>query len=124
MKRAFGFSFLWALACTESVSPSPPPALPAALADVCEEVVGEPRVLQVRENIFVAIGYDLANTILIRTSAGHVIVDAMSSPSRAKAAKAALLAKAPGPIRYLIFTHSHLDHVGGCLLYTSPSPRD
>ena len=24
----------------------------------------------------------------------------------------------------IIITHHHFDHTGGCLLYTSPSPRD
>ena len=24
----------------------------------------------------------------------------------------------------VFITHGHLDHAGGCLLYTSPSPRD
>ena len=24
----------------------------------------------------------------------------------------------------IINTHAHLDHIGACLLYTSPSPRD
>ena len=27
-------------------------------------------------------------------------------------------------VNYVIPTHVHLDHAGGCLLYTSPSPRD
>ena len=24
----------------------------------------------------------------------------------------------------ILLTHGHIDHAGGCLLYTSPSPRD
>ena len=61
----------------------------------------------------VAIGYDLANTILIQTPAGNLVVDAMTGPGAAERAKADLLAAAPGPIAGLVLTHSHIDHVGG-----------
>ena len=27
-------------------------------------------------------------------------------------------------LKYILNTHHHFDHIGGCLLYTSPSPRD
>jgi len=47
---------------------------PARLHKHCQEQVGEPRVEEVTEGVFIAMGYDLANTILIRTSEGHVVV--------------------------------------------------
>lgn len=40
----------------------------------CQEQVGEPRVEEVTEGVFMAMGYDLANTILIKTTEGHVVV--------------------------------------------------
>ncbi|MCK6551035.1 MBL fold metallo-hydrolase [Myxococcota bacterium] len=99
-----------------------PPAAPeptttststTAGAEVCTSRVGAPRVEEVGPGIFVAIGYDLANVILIQTPKGNVLVDAAMTPARASAAKAALLARAPGPIAALVLTHSHIDHVGG-----------
>lgn len=83
------------------------------LAKQCEEFVGKPRVLEPAPGVFMAIGYDLANLILVRTEDGNVLVDAGMSPARAEEAKAALLAKSPGKLRAIIYTHSHIDHVGG-----------
>ncbi len=60
------------------------------------------------EDVFVAIGYDLANTILIRTSEGHVVVDVGMNPGRARPMRAALEAAAgKAPIHSIIYTHSH-----------------
>ncbi|MFO7565294.1 MAG: alkyl sulfatase dimerization domain-containing protein [Enhygromyxa sp.] len=90
---------------------------PAMLDEQCREAIGEARIerFELGEglSIHLAIGYDLANTILIHTPEGNVIVDAMSSSARAEQARADLLAQAPGPIAALILTHSHIDHVGG-----------
>lgn len=87
--------------------------VPPSLEAHCEEVVGPPRVEQPAPGVWVALGYDLANTVLIETSDGQVIVDTGMSPGRAAEARAALLARAPGRIAHVIYTHSHIDHVGG-----------
>jgi alkyl sulfatase BDS1-like metallo-beta-lactamase superfamily hydrolase len=79
--------------------------------------VGEPRVEQVTDDVWVAIGFDLANTTLIRTSAGNVVIDPGMSPSRSAVTRDALLAQAPGPTAALIYTHSHIDHVGGASVW-------
>ncbi|MCB9549347.1 MAG: MBL fold metallo-hydrolase [Myxococcales bacterium] len=91
-----------------------------ALAAHCASAIGPPRVEEVAPDVFVAIGYDLANTILLRTADGNVIVDAGMSPARARATRAALDAVAPGPVRAVIYTHSHIDHVGGASVWVEP----
>lgn len=89
-------------------------APPGELRAQCEQMVGPPRVERVSERIWVALGFDLANVVLVSTPEGKVIVDAGMSPSRAKEIKLALEKQAPpGPVRALIYTHSHIDHVGG-----------
>ena len=50
-------------------------ASPAVLAAHCDDAIGPARVEQITDRVFLAIGFDLANTILIRTDAGNVIVD-------------------------------------------------
>lgn len=93
---------------------------PERLAGHCAEAVGAPRVETITDRVLVAVGFDLANTILIRTDAGHVIVDAGMSPARAALAREALLAAAPGEVVALIYTHSHIDHVGGASAWLAP----
>jgi alkyl sulfatase BDS1-like metallo-beta-lactamase superfamily hydrolase len=93
----------------------------AMLDEQCRTAIGTRRIesfeLEGGVSIHVAIGYDLANTILIHTPDGNVVVDAMTSRERASQARDDLLAQAPGPIEALILTHSHIDHVGGAAVW-------
>jgi len=96
--------------------PDLPP--PDGLAGHCVTNIGPPRVEQVAPGLYVAIGYDLANTILLTTSAGHVVIDVSMSPTRAQEAKEALFAVVPtAPVHTIIYTHSHIDHVGGASVW-------
>src|SRR4051794_32444446 len=93
---------------------------PDDLAAHCRDRVGPPRVIRVTDRVLLAIGYDLASTILVRTDDGNVVVDTSMTPARAAEVKAALLAEAPGPTRAVIFTHSHVDHIGGASTWIEP----
>jgi len=95
-------------------------AAPEDLQEHCNEAIGEPRVEEVAPDVFVAIGYDLANTIVIRTDAGKVVIDTSLSPTAAREVRAAVDAVVPGPVAAVIFTHSHLDHVGGADVWAGP----
>lgn len=96
---------------------------PQMLADHCREHVGAPRIEQVTDQIWVARGFDLANTTLIRTAAGNVIVDPGMDMERARAARKALLAASPGPVTAIIFTHSHIDHIAATAVYQEPGTQ-
>lgn len=87
----------------------------------CRSTIGPERIETVAPNLHVARGFDLANTILIETSAGHVVVDAGMSPERSARTKRALLEKFPGNIAAVIYTHSHIDHVGGASVWADAS---
>lgn len=93
---------------------------PDALGAHCDEVIGEKRVVSIGDRIHVAIGFDLANVILVRTDEGNVIIDTAMSPSRAEEARAALAEVADGPVVAVILTHSHIDHVGGASVFAGP----
>jgi alkyl sulfatase BDS1-like metallo-beta-lactamase superfamily hydrolase len=84
-----------------------------SLHDHCKEFIGDPHVEKISDNVFVAIGFDLANTILIKTTAGNVVIDAGISPKTSSKTREALAKFAPGRTHTLIMTHSHIDHVGG-----------
>lgn len=86
----------------------------------CEDAVGPPHIENPAPDVYVAVGYDLANTILIRTPEGNVVVDVSMSPKRAKEVRAALEEKAPGPVKAIIYTHSHIDHIGGASVWAGP----
>ncbi|MHB8908095.1 MAG: alkyl sulfatase dimerization domain-containing protein [Syntrophales bacterium] len=97
-------------------------AVPEPVAVHCREAIGTPRVERISEHVWLAIGYDLASTVLIRTQEGHVIVDPGMSPVRAERAKKALLKETPAaPVRAIIYTHSHIDHVGGASVWAEPA---
>jgi alkyl sulfatase BDS1-like metallo-beta-lactamase superfamily hydrolase len=103
------------------VEQSRPTGTVEMLDEICRKVAGEPRIEVIDERIFVALGYDLANIVLVRTDEGNVIIDTGMSPARSLPAKEALLAKAPGDIVAVIFTHSHIDHVGGASVFANES---
>ncbi len=88
------------------------------LKNHCENHIGQPRVEKISENVWAAIGYDLASVILIATSEGNVIVDTGMSPVRARLMKKALEEAAPkAPVIAIIYTHTHIDHVGGASVW-------
>jgi len=120
MRRVLFISAAMALSCAKNpgeVQQHRTLPSPSELEQKCEQVDVEAGVTQVSENVWMARGYDLANTFLIQTSEGNVIVDVASCPSRAEPQKEALLAAAPGPIKAIIYTHSHLDHIGGASVF-------
>ncbi len=87
---------------------------PEVLEEQCRDYVGKPRVEKITDRVWVAIGYDLANVVLIHTDDGNVIVDTAMSPARAKEIQKAFAEEAPqGPVNTIIYTHSHIDHIGG-----------
>jgi len=86
-------------------------------------LIGDPRVERISEHVWAAIGYDLANEILIHTPAGTVVIDPLMSPQRGEPARRDLLARVPkGPVKAIIYTHSHIDHVGGTSIWMEDSP--
>lgn len=54
-----------------------------------------------------------ANAGFVIGSDGVLVVDTFEDPAAAKAMLDAIRAKTPAPIRYVIDTHYHLDHVAG-----------
>ena len=110
------FLAVFLISCSKPKVQKELPAVPSAeiIKKQCRDYIGEPRVEQISEHVWVATAYDLANTVLIHTKAGNVIIDASMSPARAREAREALKKNAPdGPVKAIIYTHSHIDHIGG-----------
>jgi glyoxylase-like metal-dependent hydrolase (beta-lactamase superfamily II) len=73
----------------------------------------EPRLVREAEGVYVAEGFDMSNIVFLVNDAGVVVIDAASTLDSARAALAALRTITNAPIRHLIITHAHWDHVGG-----------
>ncbi len=110
--------------CTSQITHFEKPLKGTLLLQKHCELIGAPRVERISEHVWVAIGYDLANVILVHTQEGNVIVDPLMSPKRGEAARKDLLANAPrGPIKAIIYTHSHIDHIGGASIWMDDNPQ-
>lgn len=70
-------------------------------------------IIRVTEGVYCAIGYGLANVIMIEGKDSLIIVDVLESNEAAKELKADLDKISKKPIKALIYTHNHTDHTSG-----------
>lgn len=101
-------------------SVAPPAPDPAAL--VAHSQIFRKGVERVTEGVYVAIGYSLANSILLEGDDGVVIVDTLESRGRAEEVLAAFRTITDKPVRAVILTHNHADHVFGGQVFTGGDP--
>jgi len=70
-------------------------------------------VEKVTDNVYVAIGYGIANSIMIEGTDGLIVVDTMTTNEEAEIVLSEFRKISKKPIRAIIYTHSHPDHVLG-----------
>jgi len=73
----------------------------------------EKKVYPLAEGVYIAVGYGLANTIMIEGDDGIVIVDVLESQEAAEEAMAEFRKITDKPVKALIYTHNHADHIFG-----------
>lgn len=100
--------------CSQDVAQSPAQNLqvPDSLLSHSKEF-DKKEVVTVTDGVYVAIGYGLANSIMIEGDDGIIIVDTMESEAEALEVKQAFEAISTKPIVAVIYTHNHVDHVAG-----------
>ena len=76
-------------------------------------------IKKIEDNIYVAIGYALANVIMIVGDSENVIVDTTGSEEAAKIVKKELNKISTNPVNNIIYTHNHPDHIGGATIFAS-----
>ena len=118
-KKVFTLNLLNRVLCLillAACAPAPPPGpvdvgsnpdLAAQTAEFKQEVI------QVVDGVHVAVGYGLANSVLLEGDDGVIIIDAMESAEAARAVKEAFNAITSKPVRAIIYTHFHSDHTQG-----------
>lgn len=80
-------------------------------------------VEKVGNNIFAAIGYGIANSIMIEGDDGVIIVDTMTTMEEAAEVLAEFRKITPKPVKAIIYTHSHPDHVFGAEAFVAAAGR-
>ena len=81
-------------------------------------------LIEVTDDIFVGVGYGLANSIMIETSKSLIIVDTLGSEERASELFADFRKITDKPVNVIVYTHNHLDHLGGATIFAEDSNPD
>ncbi|MFO7665039.1 MAG: alkyl sulfatase dimerization domain-containing protein [Desulfobacterales bacterium] len=81
-------------------------------------------IIKVTDGVYVAVGYGLANSILLEGQSGVVVVDVMESVEAAIPVKNAFDNITLKPIKAIIYTHYHADHVFGAGVFTENKKID
>ncbi len=94
------------------------PSIPRVLGDESVDGTrgfrfGDPRLVREADGVYVAEGYDFSNLVFFVSPEMVVAVDAGTTEETAREAVASLRRITRAPIKYLILTHGHWDHVGG-----------
>lgn len=107
--------------CGREAPPPPAPVVApsAALAEHGKEF--RPEVIEVTDGVHVAVGYGIANSILLEGADGFVVVDTMSSVAEGRAMNARFREIVGArPLKAIIYTHNHPDHTFGAAGFVQP----
>ncbi|HXC52356.1 MAG TPA: alkyl sulfatase dimerization domain-containing protein [Candidatus Limnocylindrales bacterium] len=83
-------------------------------AAIDEQALQFPRqVIEVTGGVHVAVGYGLANSVLIVGDGGVIIVDTMESAEAAAPVREEFRRISTAPVAAIVYTHNHADHIFG-----------
>ena len=100
---------------TLAYKPPPPPKIALeAIKEVSDlRKLMTPKVEKITEDIYLASGFALGSVQMVITDEGLVIIDTTESEEAAREIFAKFREITTKPVRYVIYTHGHLDHVCG-----------
>jgi len=73
----------------------------------------EPEIIQVAENVYTSIGYQVSTNSMIVGDDGVIIIDPGQQVAAARLVRAEFEKISSKPVLAIIYTHSHSDHVNG-----------
>ncbi|MEW5735457.1 MAG: alkyl sulfatase dimerization domain-containing protein [Thermodesulfobacteriota bacterium] len=80
------------------------------------------KVYQVTDRVYSAVGFGLANAILIKGDTGLIIVDTLESMEGAEKVMARFRQISDLPVAAIIYTHNHTDHILGARAFAGDVP--
>ncbi|HST08819.1 MAG TPA: alkyl sulfatase dimerization domain-containing protein [Terriglobales bacterium] len=83
---------------------------------------GQDQLTVVKINDSISMVPTSGNVYLVNTPAGSVVIDTAMA-DKAPEAKKLLSAEKHGPVKYIILTHGHADHIGGISLWKEPGTK-
>ena len=98
------------------------PATPEELKEHTSEFNKE--VIEVADGIHMAIGFALANAMMVEGEDSNIIIDTTGTMETAREVKEIFQSINPNPISTIIFTHNHADHVYGASVFAEDSDPD
>lgn len=111
------------VSCSETITlESSEPQTPNDLIAHSEEFKKE--LITVTDGVHVAVGYALANSILIEGEKTNIIIDTTGTEETAREVKALFDAINPNPVESIIYTHNHADHTYGATVFAEGSSPD
>lgn len=81
-------------------------------------------VIQVTKNIYVAVGFGASNSAMIIGGTGLIIVDTSQSVTAAQAIWKEFRKITNKPVKAIIYTHSHRDHISGAKVFAQDLAPD
>lgn len=83
-----------------------------------------PKVQEVTDGVYVAIGYGLANSVMVEGDDGLIIIDVLTSYEAAKEVMSEFRKITDKPVKAIIYSHSHPDHVNGAGAFAEEAGDD
>ena len=111
------------LSCSETtIIESTEPQTPEDLIAHSKEFQKE--LITVTDGVHVAVGYALANSILIEGEKTNIIIDTTGTEETAREVKNLFDTINPNPVETIIYTHNHADHTYGATVFAEGSNPD
>jgi hypothetical protein len=99
----------------QSLTGIPYPNIPHENQDAVQHTkkFSPPSVVKVTDGVYSAIGYGMANIMMVEGTDGIIIIDTGETNEQAKQALSEFHKITPKPVVAVIYTHNHVDHTEG-----------